>query len=98
VSTYSLRRKEVLSGAGFEPNQCHTRETVLGVWFTITTGYTLILLLDILHIILAALFMNILRIDILEDWPDLFGSPMEAFILRRFWSRSAPSNNSSVEY
>lgn len=63
-----------------------TNEIVMRIWFTLNTIWTPILLLDSMHAALAILFIHVLRIDIPEDWPDLFGSPLEAFTLSRFWT------------
>jgi hypothetical protein len=63
-----------------------TRETVMQIWFTMNTLWTTVLLLDSIHTALAIFFVYVIRIDIPDDWPDLFGSPLEAFTLGRFWS------------
>jgi len=63
-----------------------TREIATRLWVTMNTIWSPILLLDGLHTALAFLFIHIFRIDIPEDWPDLFGCPGEAFTLGRFWS------------
>lgn len=43
--------------------------------------------LEFYHSILAIVFVAILRFDYPEDWPPLFGSPMEAYSVRGFWGR-----------
>lgn len=62
-----------------------TRDIVLRIWSTITALWTPVVLLDTLHTAIAIFFIYILRIDIAEDWPDLFGSPLEAYTIGRFW-------------
>lgn len=41
--------------------------------------------LTLLHITLSVVFVIVLQVDRPEEWPSLFGSPLEAFTLRRFW-------------
>lgn len=43
--------------------------------------------LEFYHSLLAIVFVAILRFDYPEDWPPLFGSPMEAYSVRGFWGR-----------
>ncbi|KAL4991012.1 membrane bound O-acyl transferase family-domain-containing protein [Aspergillus falconensis] len=43
--------------------------------------------LEFYHSLLAVVFVAILRFDDPEEWPPLFGSPLEAYSVRRFWSR-----------
>ena len=66
------------------------REVALRIWFSLTTLWTPIEILDGIHAGLAIFFLYIVRIDTRDDWPDLFGSPSEAFTLGRFWSRYVP--------
>ncbi len=44
--------------------------------------------LAVLHMSLSVVFVCLLRVDAPEEWPPLFGSPLEAYSLRRFWSRT----------
>ena len=60
------------------------REIVMRLWVTMNTIWIPILLLDSIHTALAILFIHVLRIDIPDDWSDLFGSPLEAVTLGRF--------------
>jgi hypothetical protein len=62
------------------------REIVMRIWFTMNTIWTPIILLDSIHTALAIFFIHVLHIDIPEDWPDLFGSCLEAFTFGRFWT------------
>lgn len=39
----------------------------------------------IIHSIMAILFVVALPLDHLDDWPPLFGNPLRAYSLRRFW-------------
>jgi hypothetical protein len=64
-----------------------TRMMIIRVWITVTSICTPILALDSLHAGLAIFCIYVLRIDTPEDWPDLFGSPWEAYSLSQFWSR-----------
>jgi hypothetical protein len=45
------------------------------------------LALDLGHVLLSIFFVAILRIDAPEEWPPLFGSPLEAYSVRRFWAK-----------
>ena len=63
------------------------RDMAIRLWITTTTIWAPIVLLDSIHAALAVLFICILRVDEPEDWPDLFGSPLEAFTLGRFWKK-----------
>ncbi|KAK5049497.1 hypothetical protein LTR84_004426 [Exophiala bonariae] len=61
------------------------REVMLRLWFTVTALWTPVILLDALHAAIAIFFIYIVRVDTPEDWPDLFGSPSEAYTIGRFW-------------
>ncbi|KAK5099414.1 hypothetical protein LTS08_005996 [Lithohypha guttulata] len=65
------------------------RETLLRVWFTTNSLWTPLLLLDGTHLILAVTSIYVLRIDTPMDWPELFGHPLEAYTLAKFWTRYA---------
>ncbi|OTB18159.1 hypothetical protein K445DRAFT_9127 [Daldinia sp. EC12] len=43
--------------------------------------------LEISHALVGVLFVAILRVDEPHEWPPLFGSPLKAYTLRRFWGR-----------
>lgn len=57
--------------------------SLLAVWWAMGTY----LGLTISHLGLALFFVVVLRTDRPEDWPELFGSIMEATSIRRFWSK-----------
>jgi len=63
------------------------RETLIRVWFVLSSYWTTILLLDCIHLMLATIFITILRVDTPADWPDLFGHPSEAYTIGRFWTK-----------
>ncbi|KAL6237673.1 hypothetical protein BDW75DRAFT_238093 [Aspergillus navahoensis] len=44
-------------------------------------------LLQFYHSLLAVVFVAILCFDDPEEWPPLFGNPLEAYSVRRFWGR-----------
>ena len=58
-----------------------TREIVMRIWFTMNTIWTPVILLDSIHTALAIFFINVIHVDASDDWPDLFGSPLEAYTL-----------------
>ena len=45
------------------------------------------LILTAAHTFLAIIFVCVIRIDAPSEWPPLFGSPLEAFSVRRVWGR-----------
>ena len=45
------------------------------------------LMLDTCHVLLSIIFVAMLRLDAPQEWPSLFGSPTQAYSLRRFWGR-----------
>ncbi|KAI6083463.1 membrane bound O-acyl transferase family-domain-containing protein [Hypoxylon rubiginosum] len=68
-------------------NQLTSRDLQLRIF---TTAYWLIetmAQLELGHLLLAIVFVVLLRFDRPEEWPPLFGHPREAYTLRRFWSR-----------
>ncbi|KPI42256.1 uncharacterized protein AB675_9638 [Cyphellophora attinorum] len=63
------------------------REIYIRSWLTISMFMHLSLVLDALHTICAIVFIYVSRMDTLQDWPDMFGSPLQAFTLARFWGK-----------
>jgi hypothetical protein len=45
------------------------------------------LMLDFFHVLLSIFFVAVLRVDAPDEWPPLFGSPGQAYSIRRFWTR-----------
>jgi hypothetical protein len=45
------------------------------------------LMLELCNTVLALLFVVVLRLDNPEDWTPLFGSPLQAYSIRRFWTK-----------
>lgn len=45
------------------------------------------LMLHTCHVLLSIFSVAILRIDTPEEWPPLFGSPMQAYSIRQFWNK-----------
>jgi hypothetical protein len=45
------------------------------------------LMLELCHTVLALFFVVLLRLDNPEDWTPLFGSPLQAYSIRRFWTK-----------
>ncbi|KAI1778778.1 membrane bound O-acyl transferase family-domain-containing protein [Hypoxylon cercidicola] len=67
--------------------QLTSRDLLLRIF---TTAYWLIetvAQLELGHLLLAVVFVVLLRFDRPEEWPPLFGHPREAYTLRRFWGR-----------
>ena len=63
------------------------RETLLRAALAIQWVFVACILLDSCHHILALIFVGILRLDQPDEWPPCFGSPLEAYSIRRFWSK-----------
>lgn len=83
-----LLRRLLPSSVYSTPNPVSNRELMVRIWFTLNALWAPIMMLDIIHAMLAILFIYVLRIDTPDDWPDLFGNPREAFTLGRFWTQS----------
>jgi hypothetical protein len=45
------------------------------------------LILDTCHVVLSIFFVAVLRIDGPQEWLPLFGTPLEAYSIGRFWTR-----------
>lgn len=70
------------SGPPISSREVHIRLFVSVYWIWIAY-----LMLDLCHVLLSILFVVILRLDAPEEWPSLFGSPLQAYSVRRFWAR-----------
>ncbi|KAI4759394.1 hypothetical protein E4T52_07628 [Aureobasidium sp. EXF-3400] len=64
-----------------------TRETLIRTVFTIRWIWLNFVDVDAAHTFLSIVFVGILRLDMPEEWPPMFGSPLEAYSLRRYWGR-----------
>ncbi|KAF3802854.1 Acetyltransferase ataH [Colletotrichum gloeosporioides] len=59
----------------------------LRAFMSVSWIWTNFLVLEFYHLVLAIIFVIILRLDDPEDWPPLFGSISDAWTLQRFWGR-----------
>lgn len=91
----TLLRRLVRSNTDLVTDPVTTREIILRTWVTLSSVWTPIIVLDCIHAGLAVIGIYILRVDIPADWPDLFGSPLEAYTLGRFWSMYVHNTNPS---
>ncbi|KAI4833715.1 hypothetical protein E4T44_08439 [Aureobasidium sp. EXF-8845] len=74
--------------ATFESTEPVTaRETWIRVVFTFRWIWLNFVDVDAAHAFLSIIFVGILRLDSPEEWPSMFGSPLEAYSLRRYWGR-----------
>lgn len=64
-----------------------TRETSIRIVFTVRWIWLCFVDVDAAHTFLSIVFVSILRLDTPEEWPPMFGSPLEAYSLRRYWGR-----------
>lgn len=62
-------------------------ETILHAVFAVHWIWGSYIGIDGAHTIMSLLFVVVLHLDSPEEWPPLFGSPLEAYSIRRFWSR-----------
>ncbi|KAI0182117.1 membrane bound O-acyl transferase family-domain-containing protein [Hypoxylon sp. FL1284] len=67
--------------------QFTTRQLVLRIHTTAYWVLETIAQLELSHLLLAIVFVVLLRFDLPEEWPPLFGHIREAYTLRRFWGR-----------
>jgi hypothetical protein len=61
------------------------RQTLLRLCLAFHWAWLTILFSQILHNIMAILFVAVIPLDHPDDWPPLYGSPQQAHSLRRFW-------------
>lgn len=61
------------------------RQAVLRLSLALHWAWVSIIFVHTLHTVLAILFVVFLPVDHPDDWPPLFGNPMQAYSLRRFW-------------
>ncbi|KAI2470731.1 membrane bound O-acyl transferase family-domain-containing protein [Annulohypoxylon bovei var. microspora] len=62
-----------------------TRDLYLRVFFSVYWIWDSYAILTISHDLLALFFVCILRWDMPQEWPPLFGNIVDAYSLRRFW-------------
>ena len=63
------------------------REIQIRLFLSVYWIWIAYLMLDLCNFFLAVLFSVILRLDPPEEWPPLFGSPRQAYSIRRFWTK-----------
>lgn len=63
------------------------REIQIRLFTSVSWIWQGFLMLHTCHVLLSIFFVTILRIDTPEEWPPLFGSPMKAYSVRRFWTK-----------
>jgi hypothetical protein len=69
------------------PEPVTARETWIRIVFTFRWIWLNFVDVDAAHTVLSIIFVGILRLDSPEEWPSMFGSPLEAYSLRRYWGR-----------
>ncbi|OTB16651.1 hypothetical protein K445DRAFT_59145 [Daldinia sp. EC12] len=70
-----------------EDDPVSRHQLLLRAFICISWMWPNILVLESYHALLSLLFVVVLRFDGPEDWPPLFGSPLEAWTVRRFWGK-----------
>ncbi|THY23075.1 hypothetical protein D6D01_06088 [Aureobasidium pullulans] len=63
------------------------RETLIRVVFTFRWIWLSYVDIDAAHTFLSIIFVGLLRLDSPAEWPPMFGSPTEAFTIRRYWGK-----------
>jgi hypothetical protein len=63
------------------------RETEIRLFMSYYWIWTSYLILDTCHILLSIFFVGVVRIDEPQEWRPLFGSPLQAYSIGRFWTR-----------
>lgn len=81
-----LLRRLLLPSTYHSADPISVREIVMRIWFTMNAIWTTVILFDSVHTALAIVFIHVIHIDTPDDWPNLFGNPLEAFTLGRFWT------------
>lgn len=64
-----------------------SREVQIRLFTSVYWIWIAYLMLDFCNVVISIFFVAILRIDAPEEWPSLFGSPLQAYSIRRFWTR-----------
>jgi hypothetical protein len=59
----------------------------LRAFFSIHWIWSAYFLINAAHHTLAFFFVVVLRLDQPNEWPPLFGSPLEAYTIQRFWGK-----------
>ena len=62
-------------------------ETLLRAFLSIHWIWSAYFLINTAHHTLAILFVVVLRLDEPGEWPPLFGNPLEAYTVQRFWGK-----------
>ncbi|KAE8132833.1 hypothetical protein BDV38DRAFT_287429 [Aspergillus pseudotamarii] len=63
------------------------REIEIRLFLSIYWIWIAYLMLDLCNALLSILFSVILRLDTPNEWQPLFGSPLQAYSIRRFWTK-----------
>jgi hypothetical protein len=84
-----LIRRVLFEGSWSQPSASSvtSREIRIRAFMAVNWIWIAYLMLEMCHCMFAVLSVGILRLDAAETWPPLFGSPLEAWTVRRFWAR-----------
>ncbi|CAI6335774.1 unnamed protein product [Periconia digitata] len=63
------------------------RELHIRAWMSVEWIWFSYLKLNTYNVVASIIFVAILRFDSPEEWPPLFGSPLEAYSIQRFWGK-----------
>ncbi|KAI2638974.1 membrane bound O-acyl transferase family-domain-containing protein [Hypomontagnella submonticulosa] len=70
-----------------EDDPVSQHQLILRAFMCVSWMWANFLILESYHAVLSIVFVVVLRLDDPEDWPPLFGSPAEAWTVRRFWGK-----------
>jgi hypothetical protein len=77
--------RRLLSLSGDPP--ITVREIEIRLFLSVYWIWVAYLMLDMCSILLSIFFSVILRLDTPDEWKPLFGSPLQAYSVRRFWTK-----------
>lgn len=63
------------------------RELGMRMFLTLNWILDMVMKLESFHSLLGIFFVFILRVDDPSEWPPLFGNPLDAYSVKRFWSK-----------
>ncbi|PVI06516.1 hypothetical protein DM02DRAFT_649640 [Periconia macrospinosa] len=63
------------------------RDLHIRAWVSVEWIWTSYIKINTYNVLASIVFVVVLRFDSPEEWPDLFGSPLEAYSVQRFWGK-----------
>ncbi|KAI0376142.1 membrane bound O-acyl transferase family-domain-containing protein [Hypomontagnella monticulosa] len=85
LSDFSPAREPIIRRLVYDTVTSH--ELIIRAFISTIWIFDSISQLEISHAAMGILFVAVLRVDEPHEWPPLFGNPLEAYSLKRFWGR-----------